>query len=165
MNDQRPAVELGDLGFDGGAHVLVKLALADRAVGDHVVVHGTHPELTHHLAVWCRQQGHRWHASTKTVERGTASGAAWVGARSVPVVRPRSSNTRRADWALAARGAVIEPGGPAPHFALDDRDAVWTDRAAGLYAQAAAAQWDPRAAIDWTTTIDHDPRSSTPSSR
>ncbi|MFM7536137.1 MAG: ferritin-like domain-containing protein [Acidimicrobiales bacterium] len=28
---------------------------------------------------------------------------------------------------------------------------MWTDRAAGLYRQALAAQWDPAAAIDWDT--------------
>jgi len=157
VNREPPAVELGDLGFDGGAHVLVKLALADRAVGEHVVVHGSHPELAHHLAVWCRQQGHTWHASTTTVERGTAAGAAWVGAQRAGGPAEVVEHPP-ADWALAARGAAIEPGGPAPRFALDDRDAVWTERAADLYAQAAAAQWDPRAAIDWTTAIDHDPR-------
>jgi hypothetical protein len=54
-------------------------------------------------------------------------------------------------WGLAARGALVEPGGPPLHWAdLDRRDEVWSDAAPRLYAQAAAAQWDPAAAIDWS---------------
>ena len=59
------------------------------------------------------------------------------------------------DWGLAARGAVVEAGGPQPRFALADREVLWTDRAARLYAQGAAAQWDPATAVDWSATIDH----------
>jgi hypothetical protein len=33
---------------------------------------------------------------------------------------------------------------------LDRRDQVWTELAPKLYAQAAAGQWDPATAIDWT---------------
>lgn len=51
-------------------------------------------------------------------------------------------------WGLAARGALVEAGGPDFHFPLSDRDSVWTDDAARIYAQAAAAQWDPEKAID-----------------
>jgi hypothetical protein len=35
---------------------------------------------------------------------------------------------------------------------------VWSDRAADLYAQATAAQWDPVAAIDWSAPVTHDAR-------
>jgi hypothetical protein len=34
---------------------------------------------------------------------------------------------------------------------------VWADEAAALYAQAAAAQWDPAQAIDWSAPIAHPP--------
>jgi hypothetical protein len=44
---------------------------------------------------------------------------------------------------------MVEAGGPAPFFALDRRHQLWSDEAARLYAQAAAAQWDPQTAIDW----------------
>ena len=49
-------VDVGGLGPDAGAHVLVKLALADRAPGERVEVHGTHPDLLGGLAAWCRQR-------------------------------------------------------------------------------------------------------------
>ena len=122
---------------------------------------GTHPELAHDLATWCRQQGHRWHpADTHTdgivgsVERGSAAGARWVGAeragRSDPGQPDAVAAAPPAAWGLAARGAAIEPGGPEPDFRLDHRDEVWTDRAPTLYAQAVAAQWDPDTAIDWS---------------
>ncbi len=58
---------------------------------------------------------------------------------------------------MAARGALIEPGGPTPAFALDRRDEIWTDRADRLYAQALGGQWDPNAAIDWTAPVDNAP--------
>jgi hypothetical protein len=37
---------------------------------------------------------------------------------------------------------------------LDDKDVVWTDDAARLYAQAAAAQWDPATAIPWAAAAE-----------
>jgi hypothetical protein len=52
---------------------------------------------------------------------------------------------------LAARGALVEAGGPPLTVAdLSERDEVWADTAPKLYAQAAANQWDPNTAIDWT---------------
>lgn len=164
MSTVLPVVELEELGFDGGAHVLVKLALAARARGEAIAVRGRHPELAQHLAVWCRQEGHRWRAGTGpdggvgVVERGDTAAAAWIGATRAGTEDPAVvAGHADAQWGLAARGAAIEPGGPAPRFALADQDAVWTDRAAGLYAQAVAAQWDPATAIDWTAPLPADP--------
>jgi TusA-related sulfurtransferase len=158
-----PVVELEDLGFDAGAHVLVRLGLAEREPGEAIAVRGRHPELAHHLTVWCRQQGHRVRdvddgGMTVIVERGAASGAEWRGAVRGGEATPSGVVERPApDWGLAARGAAIEPGGPRPRFDLVARDEIWTERAAGLYAQAAASQWDP-AAIDWTMPTDLDAR-------
>jgi hypothetical protein len=161
-------VELGPLGLDGGADVLLTLALADRAPGDAVAVRGSHPELAGHAATWCRQHGHRWRAPAADVvpgvvgiiERGSAAGARWAGARRAGAADPARPGglvaDPPADWGLAARGAAIEPGGPTPQFRLHLRDEVWADRAAALYAQAAAAQWDPATAIDWGAPIHHE---------
>jgi hypothetical protein len=52
-------------------------------------------------------------------------------------------------WGLAARGALLEAGGPEPAYDLVDRDVVWVDLAPRLYAHAAAAQWDPATAVPW----------------
>ena len=57
----------------------------------------------------------------------------------------------RASWGLAARGALVEAGGPPLAVAdLDDAAEVWSDLAPKLYAQAAAGQWDPATAVDWS---------------
>jgi hypothetical protein len=57
-------------------------------------------------------------------------------------------------WGLAARGALVEAGGPPLDIAdLDSKPAVWSDIAPKLYAQAAAGQWNP-AAIDWDEPFD-----------
>jgi hypothetical protein len=160
----RPAVDLGPLGFDGGAHVLVKLALASRREGEEVAVRGTHRDLYPHLVAWCRREGHRIHDSTNdgavaVVERGGAAGAAWVGADRAGHPDPSQPDAiaeqALAEWGLAARGAAIEPGGPQPAFRLSGSDELWTDRASSLYLQAAAAQWDPRLATEWTLPIAH----------
>jgi len=163
---EQPVVELEALGFDGGAHILVKVALAGLDSGDAVAVRGSHAELSPDLATWCRQQGHRWHpAGTHTdgivgsVERGPVAGARWVGAqragRAAPDLPDAVTAVPPAAWGLAARGAAIEPGGPEPDFRFDHRDEVWTERAPTLYAQAVAAQWNPDTAIDWNVAIDH----------
>ena len=49
------------------------------------------------------------------------------------------SDQAPATWGLAARGALVESGGPQlPGVDLDRKDMVWTDLAPMLYAQAAA---------------------------
>ena len=163
-----PVVDLGPLGIDAGAHILVKAALARVAVGEAVVVRGDDPDLAGGLRAWCRREGHRWRpaeeagvsaAGAGLVERGTASHARLVGAVRAGDADPASDGAVHQrpppDWGLAARGAVVEAGGPQPRFALADREVLWTDRAARLYAQGAAAQWDPATAVDWSATIDH----------
>ncbi|HXH29142.1 MAG TPA: ferritin-like domain-containing protein, partial [Candidatus Polarisedimenticolia bacterium] len=52
-------------------------------------------------------------------------------------------------------GARVEPGSPSFDFALTEKDLVWADEAAALYAQAASAQWDPARAVDWDAPITH----------
>jgi hypothetical protein len=167
---QTATVELGSLGLDGGADVLVKLALAELRTGDEIGARGTHPDLAGHLATWCRQHGQRWRATDPDIhggvvgiiERGSAVSTRWVGARRAGKADPSLADALiadpPADWGLAARGAAIEPGGPAPQFRVHLRDEVWTDRATALYAQAIAAQWDPATAIEWTAPIGHDRR-------
>jgi len=164
-------VELDELGFDGGAHVLVKLALADLAVGEAVTVRGNHPELGADLATWCRQHGHQCQRTAPgldggavgvgVVRRGRAAGARFLGSERAghadPGVAGAVVPSAPAAWGLAPRGALVEPGGPTPEFRLHDRDELWTERAAAFYAQAAGAQWDPDSAIDWTQRIEHGP--------
>jgi hypothetical protein len=145
------AIDLEDLGLDQGGHLLLKRALAGVAVGEAVEVRGSAPELAVHVRAWCRAQGHgyRW----PYVVRGAASGARRAGAEVAGgpggvVERPPAT------WGVAARGALVEAGGPAFPFSLDEKAAVWTEAAAGIYRQAAASQWDPATAVDWDEPFD-----------
>ncbi|MEE6258787.1 ferritin-like domain-containing protein [Plantactinospora sonchi] len=171
-------VNLEGLGFDAGGHLLVDRALAGLAPGDRLVVHGRHPALGLHLAAWCRAEGHRLEPDdpsragdpgravptigadgspspagpgviARTVVRGTADLDRWRGAqragRTATDVVPHASR----EWGLAARGALVEPGGPPLAVDWVDRELVWADIAPRLYAQATANQWDPATAVDW----------------
>jgi hypothetical protein len=139
--------------------VLVQRALASAAAVD---VSGTDPALDVHLPAWCRARGHtatRLPAaapaapSTKTfwrITRGGAAAARWAGAERAGTSGAPAPAASPA-WGLAARGALVEAGGPALDVEpeLTHRDVVWAEVAPKLYAQAAAGQWDPATAIDW----------------
>ena len=149
---------LDDLGLNEGAHLLLKRALAAVAVGDVVHVEGSAPELAVHLRGWCRSQGHQFHVegTSLSVRRGSAQVGRWRGAEqageadaSGVVEHPSAS------WGLAGRSATIESGAPSYEFPLQHRAEVWTEDAARLYAQAAAAQWDPATAIAWDAPLTH----------
>lgn len=150
-------VDLAGLGIDDGGELLLRRALRRVAVGDQVLVRGTHPELALHLRAWARVTGLGWQdgALVRTdrfeampLERaGNAAGAtAGDGVADHP---PRH-------WGLAGRGAQVELGGPEFDFSLIAKADLWSDDAARLYARACALQWDPASAIDWAVPVDHD---------
>ncbi|SFI67973.1 hypothetical protein SAMN05421835_101429 [Amycolatopsis sacchari] len=148
-------LDLGPLAFDEGAHLLVRRALRDLPPGAELAVTGADPALVVHLSAWCRTHGHRArpaeeHGVRAWVVRGRADLDRWSGAERaggphpdgiVPTASPR--------WGLAARGALVESGGPEAPFDLVDRDLVWADVAPALYRHAASAQWDPERTVDW----------------
>jgi hypothetical protein len=102
-----------------------------------------------HLRPWAQRRGHTV-VDDDVIVKGDADDRRLVGAVRAGSVSTVVDQAPRA-WGLAARGALIEDGGPPLGFAdLDRRAEVWTDLAPKLYAQAAAAQWDPATAIDWT---------------
>jgi hypothetical protein len=143
-------LDLGDLGFDAGAHLLLKRALTSVALGGAIEVTGTAPELSVHLRGWCRSHGHgvEWSGSIARVTRGDADLGRWRGSEMAGepnIVRERASQT----WGLAARGATVEAGAPSFEFQLNERTELWAEEAERIYARAAAAQWDPATAIDW----------------
>jgi hypothetical protein len=156
------AVDVGPLGFDRGAHLLLEHALAPLEPGARLVVTGTDPALGVHLGVWARSRGHRVDdhrtdhpaGGTFVVVRGTAMDDRWCDATRAG--DPAAVTTARADarWGLAARGALLETGGPEPTFDLDTFGVVWADVAPQLYAQALAGQWDPATAIPWDTAVE-----------
>ncbi len=166
------ALDLGGLGLDQGAAVLLRATLAPLAPGTVVAVHGTAPTLGVHLRAFARAEGHDFTAAdgmvaptaaadqqaplAGTLVRGTAAAARWCGAeRAGAATATGTIDHPPPHWGLAARGAAVEAGGPAFHFALSHRDEVWSDDAGELYRAAAAAQWDPATAIPWDAPRHH----------
>jgi hypothetical protein len=168
-----PTIDLEDLGFDRGAHVLVERALAGLAPGATLGVRGRDPHLRVHLPAWARAHGHQVRlpdpmrhgapgdgaSHEVTLVRGTADKARWRGAVRAGGPGPGGVIDRPPPtWGLAARGALVEDGGPPLRLAdLDRRDEVWADIAPKLYAQALAGQWDPATAVDWSAPVHPDP--------
>jgi hypothetical protein len=116
-------------------------------------VRGRDPHLEIHLAVWARRRGHR--VDGTTVIKGRAEEARWEGAERAggPSLDGVASRAAPA-WGLAARGALIEAGGPDLVSAdLTDRAMIWADLAPKLYLQAVANQWDPATAVDWDEPV------------
>lgn len=163
-------IDIRGLGLDRGAHLLLKRALAGLPPGGGLCVRGSAPDLAVHLRGWCRAQGHEFVQPETEVTANDEEGAedaspavAWVvrgaavgrlsGAEAAggPDPREHGAVVERppASWGLAARGAVVEAGGPEYHFRLDSKAEVWADSVPRLYQQAAAAQWSPATAVDW----------------
>jgi hypothetical protein len=140
-------VDLGDLGLDEGAHLLIKRALA---AAPSIRVVGTSPTLAVDLPAWCRAHGHA--LADEVVTRGAAD--RWHDAERAGSVEA-AVELPPARWGLAARGSLVEAGAPELELALAAKRDVWADEAARLYAQAAAAQWDPATAIPWGAPIAH----------
>lgn len=146
-------LDLGSLSFLEGAHLLVTRALRALPPGGSVRVRGADPALEVHLRAWCRAAGHGFTvgpAGGYDLVRGPAEEQRWAGAERAGGAAANETVRRPpAHWGLAARGALVEAGGPAGPFDLADRDVVWADLAPRLYAHAAAAQWDPATAVAW----------------
>ncbi|MFD3581179.1 ferritin-like domain-containing protein [Streptomyces sp. NPDC058683] len=151
------SADLGTLGFEQGARLLLSRALRQAPPGTRVDVLGTDPALLPHLAVWCRHEGHELEAAepraapvVARVRAGPVAGARLHGAeRAGGVSAGGVADRAPLHWGLAARGALVEAGGPDVPFAVVDRDVAWTDLAPRLYRQAVTSQWDPYRAVEW----------------
>ena len=158
MSGAAAMLDLDGVGFGQGAHVLLRRALGNLRPGARVGVRGTDPALAVHLAAWCRARGHPVELPSPAqdepvrawVIRGTAETDRWAGAeRAGTAGLVQLADEPPAHWGLAVRGALVEAGGPAVAYDLGEKEHVWADLAPRLYAQAAAAQWDPATAVPW----------------
>jgi TusA-related sulfurtransferase len=156
----RATTDLDGLGLDEGGHLLVQRALDPLPPGGRLTVTGRHPALRVHLAAWCREHGHRVTkagadaAGPVEIIKGTAGEQRWRDAQRAG--KPGGPPDKNADprWGLAARGALVEAGGPPIGAEWTEREHVWADIAPRLYAAAAASQWDPATAVNWTAQLD-----------
>jgi hypothetical protein len=161
-------VDLGPLAFVEGGHLLIKRALRNAGAGKSITVAGRSPELEIDLRSWCRDEGHGLELQPRgadqlmraAITNGGAEAKRWTGAQ-----RAGQADATQADgvvphaprrWGLAARGATVEAGSPEFDFHLVDKIEVWADDTARLYAQAVAAQWDPKTAIPWDAKFELD---------
>jgi hypothetical protein len=166
---QTAAVDLRELGFEEGGHILVKHGLSSITAGERLRVRGTAPELLMHLETWCRSRGdsvepiHAEAGSSDSgpdraivadVIRGTVADSQWKGAEptGTPDVQGVVDNPP-GRWGVAARGALVEQGGPDFDFTLNTKAEVWSDELAALYRQAVGSQWNPFTAIAWDTPV------------
>jgi hypothetical protein len=150
-------IDLEDLGLDRGAHLLIERALRGLPIGGCLDVRGRDPALSVHLRAWARAHGHSFADadSATIITRGPVEAERWANAQRAGGPSPAEVVDRPAPtWGLAARGALVEEGGPALHFDLEDKHLVWADLAPRLYAQAAANQWDPATAVEWQMPVD-----------
>ena len=150
-------VDLGELGLDEGAALVIKRALASSST---IAVVGSAPTLAVDLPAWCRALGHRYDAGVIT--RGQAS--RWQGAERAGAV-DAAVEAPPVRWGLAARGALVEAGAPELPLSLATKRDVWADEAARLYAQAAARSGIRRRRSRGTRRSTIPPRSRTRSSR
>ena len=164
-----PTTDLAGLGLDEGGHLLVARALARLAPGGRLAVTGRHPALRLHLGAWCREHGHRVAESdvvpgeaspgarsdgpALVVVKGGAGDRRWLGAVRAGDAADRPAARAEPTWGLAARGALVEAGGPPIGAQWSQREHVWADIAPRLYAAAAASQWDPATAVDWAAPL------------
>ncbi len=118
-------VDLEDLGFDRGAALLVKRALAQLAPGQAITVQGSAADLLVHLRAWCRTEGHEFRVcadGAAQVVKGVSSEERWSGAERAGHANPFDAGAvldhPPQRWGLAARGALVEAGSPEFHFPL-----------------------------------------------
>jgi hypothetical protein len=155
---------LGGLGFERGGALLVKRALRLAPDGVAITVAGADPDLAVHLRAWCHAEGHAFESVEDSADGqarimpGPAAAQRWSAAeragqadsREHEAVLERPSQR----WGLAGRGALVEAGAPEFHFQLNRKADVWSPDAVRMYAQAAAAQWDPATAVLWDAPFD-----------
>ncbi len=170
-----PTIDLDRLSLDRGGQLLLKRALAPLEPGTRLEVRAKDPDSAIQLRAWCRGRGHAFEAAgpgperpsergelgsgvvVGWVTRGTAVDARLAGAQRAGGPAGEVAARAEATWGLAARGALVEAGGPEFRFALDTTGVVWADTAAAIYRQAVASQWDPATAIDWDAVVDLPP--------
>jgi hypothetical protein len=160
-------LDLADLAFERGGALLVRRTLRLASEGESITVAGTSPDLYVHLRAWCRAEGHHFRQDgdkargCAVITKGVAGEQRWSAAERAGGADPSAPSAivehPPERWGLAARGALVESGSPEFHFALGEKVEVWSPDAVRIYAQAAAAQWDPATAIPWDAEFDLPP--------
>lgn len=147
-------INIENLGFDSGAHILVKHKLALLAPGEEIEIKGTAPEWETQAAAWCRAQGHNFKSTEnrKVIIKGLPEKQRW---NLDAILSNEVLSEPSPSLGLAARGAQVEIGSPDFQFRLTKKEEVWSANASELYQQAINAQWNANTAIDWSLPQSH----------
>jgi hypothetical protein len=114
MDVLRPTtIDLDDVGFDRGAHLLIAHALAPLPAGARLTVRGRDSALAVHLHAWARSVGHGFDAPATIVKGRADEDRLHVAIRAGGAPPAAVVDRPEATWGLAARGALIEAGGAA----------------------------------------------------
>lgn len=150
----KPTIDIEELGFDSGAHLLIKDGLRKIAAGEELEITGQASEWAVQAAAWCRAQGHGFHVrgTRGLITKGSPERQRW---QTTTKGTSEVLDAPEASLGLAARGAQVEAGGPKFHFRLNKKNEIWCPNAAELYQQALNAQWNAQSAIDWTQPKTH----------
>lgn len=161
----KPIINIENLGFEKGAHLLIKQGLQKITVGSELVITGFNEEWPPQLMAWCRLEGHGVHFNSKGSEktahiiRGTVQRDRWHDVQSTGRSDAKDNDSvlenASPNWGLSARGAKVEAGTPSFNFRLHHKKEVWTDNINFLYSQAIAGQWNPNEVLDWQAPKKH----------
>ena len=151
----KPIIDIENLGFDSGAHLLIKLGLEKISGGQEIEIKGHAAEWKTQAAAWCRAQGHAFLQLDNhvVIRKRSEEKERWTPA---PTNKNEILSSPSATLGLAARGAQVEIGSPEFQFRLNKKDDVWSDKTADLYQQALNNQWHPEVAIDWSPPQQHE---------
>ena len=148
-------LDLGPLSLARGGHLALRRALGALGDGESLRLCGAEPDLLVHARGLARRWGCAFRGEGTDAILGPPTAGRWRGAERAGQPGPSGVVAHPSPrWGLAARGAAVETGAPSFHFALDERDELWSDEAGRLYLQAAAAQWDPATIVDWAQPIE-----------
>ena len=82
-------LDLNNMSFERGAHLLVKRALRQLPVGSRLRVVGSDPSLSVHLLAWWRAKGHKLDGNV--VVKGSAEEGRWRGSEQAGQVDPKAT--------------------------------------------------------------------------
>lgn len=152
----KPIINIENLGFDSGAHLLVKQGLSQILALEEIEITGQSAGWTVQAAAWCRQQGHRFEIfenDKAIITKCSEEKQRWNGGQSSSSLEILQAPPL--SFGLAARGAQVEIGSPEFQFKLNKKSDVGITNCAELYQQAIAAQWNANTAIDWSQPQQH----------
>jgi hypothetical protein len=157
----KPIIDIKNLGFERGAHLLIRRALQGMTIGSELTIENFDDKWPPQLQAWCRSEGHgvRFENKVAIITRGAMSEGRWSDAHATGSSDPRQDNAvlekAHEGWGLAARGAKVELSSPSFHFRLNQKAEIWAENIHELYTQALAGQWNPDQALDWSTPQEH----------